>query len=88
MTDTSDKWQPIETAPQDGEFLVYDGIGVLKAGASAIDGDIMIGECDGDHGHKADFNPTHWHPLPAPPTEHDNVEPIAPGVQNFLAGGK
>lgn len=70
-------WQPIETAPKDGEsVLLY-----FPDGAPWNEGNIGIGfwagdgsdnwyasECD-SHNMTADGqrNPTHWMPLPVPP---------------------
>lgn len=58
------EWQPIETAPKDGELLVYwvcretgEGFRAVAAWSQwgwISDGDGLI-------------YPTHWMPLPAPP---------------------
>lgn len=61
-----EEWQPIETAPKDGTYiLAYEPeIGVHKASYR------YLGQYDygfrifGSHG----FNPTHWQPLPQSPT--------------------
>lgn len=55
-------WQPIETAPRDGsEILCYE------------DGMVRVcwnfGTNTWDFGDSIMDNPTHWMPLPAPPTE-------------------
>lgn len=69
-----DKWQPIETAPKDGSMLlVYgrpfsdDGQGYAKAAHVAWweDSD----ECWTPQSHAAWTEPTHWMPLPEPPTD-------------------
>lgn len=65
-------WQVIETAPKDGtEILVYNDDGEVYQASWKIDrwrlasaGQHGCGCCGGD----AEF-PTHWMPLPAPPTE-------------------
>lgn len=57
-------WQPIETAPRDGtEVLVYvpdyDSLTIAQRfGVGLWEG------ADGDY-----YYPTHWQPLPAPPSE-------------------
>ena len=65
-------WQPIETAPKDGEwFLAYwpecapeDRYLATKWCVSDIDGDCWL-----DHAEQAydDTQPTHWMPLPEAP---------------------
>lgn len=76
------KWQPIETAPKTGEvFLAYwkhmpvfvawiDGGKKEKAGFRVLmpgrDLDLYI------HGNFAPFTPTHWRPLPEPPTPENS----------------
>ena len=66
-------WQPIETAPNDGTDILIGGDysyagGVLQAywGHTHRKGDESWGwvDMEGDT-----YNPTHWMPLPAPPTE-------------------
>lgn len=65
-------WQPIETAPKDGtSVLLWDG-------EFQFTGEWMVEAIDGSHwwiatlhGQKqvaCDPQPTHWHPLPPPPT--------------------
>lgn len=53
------EWQPIETAPVEGDFLVGDSrLGRINR-AFFVDGDLMmIG---------GQWTPTHWMPLPLPP---------------------
>ena len=63
MTD----WQPIDTAPDDTEVLVYGAWiegGSFKGVTMAVlsyDGNIWF--CEGDHMEEI----THWMPLPEPP---------------------
>lgn len=52
------KWQPIETAPKDGVFIISDG---EKASVGWWYGQLLTGWLPADH------KPTHWMPLPEPP---------------------
>lgn len=56
-------WQPIETAPKDGEqFLCHDHMGFIVVAHYSM-GDLIV-SWDGE-----EFTgPTHWMPLPEPPT--------------------
>ena len=73
-------WQPIETAPRDGtEFLMTNGVNVSSGQWFAGDN----GTCDYDGAPNCDEkeagwmdwsggmqpDPTHWQPLPPPPTD-------------------
>jgi hypothetical protein len=78
------EWQPIETAPKDGRFVllhVPKGLesGVITVGAywksdaRGETGRFLKGHWDGWLGMDADIvsswcHPTHWMPLPAPPS--------------------
>lgn len=76
MTD----WQPIETAPRDGaRVLIYPGaeepmsVGYFDAGWKkrwlSLEGEVWGGcDCCGSGCTHADASPTHWMPLPQPPT--------------------
>ena len=60
-------WQPIETAPKDGKrVLVTDGFEVCDAYFRS--GEWWQYEC-GDDWYSVSINPTHWMPLPQPPTK-------------------
>ena len=77
------EWQPIETAPKDGRFLllhVPEGLesGVITIGAywkeeeRSENGRFSKGHWDGWRGMDADIissycEPTYWQPLPEPP---------------------
>jgi hypothetical protein len=65
-------WQPIETAPQDGTaFLVWMDAAVhgshvqVWCRRSAKHSGVIAGVFEFDLGK----SPTHWMPLPAPPTD-------------------
>lgn len=60
-------WQPIETAPKDGEeVLVFFGVVAMEV-ASIKDGEWIVA-CEA---RPCFAKPTHWMPLPAPPPEGD-----------------
>ena len=66
-----DGWQPIETAPKDGTDILIGGDhgysgGVLQAewGITRLGHPAGWVDMEGDT-----YNPTHWMPLPAAPTE-------------------
>ena len=71
-------WQPIETAPKDGTMVDLWGINHLthnKRGERIVNAswgvctDWMGNELeDWRHGRGEDYQPTHWMPLPPPPT--------------------
>ncbi len=60
------EWQPIETAPKDKRVLLFDGDWV-SAGAYT-DYDNFGWVMDSDEGPHSGPGPTHWMPLPAPPS--------------------
>jgi hypothetical protein len=76
------KWQPIETAPQDGTW-------VLLACGSGGDGWVVAGWLDTEHGgywhvnehwtdaHSSPIYPTHWMPYPEPPSSPETLTPAA-----------
>ncbi len=65
-----DDWQPIETAPKDGTFILVTN-GDLYAVAAWLAG-ILTSEQDWSvsfgAGLPGKFKPSHWMPLPKPPT--------------------
>lgn len=62
---TTDAWQPIETAPDDGEFLVYTPNERRKIQAAEWHSNFKV---IGNHFAFDLTKPTHWMPLPEPPT--------------------
>jgi len=67
----NNEWQPIETAPKDGtNILVFEN-------DNESDAEVMIANYYGGNGHWSiswddrgiEINPTHWMPLPKPPTK-------------------
>lgn len=62
-------WLPIESAPKDGAgFLVNcphvdDGVSMMM-----VEKGVLVSLWDGKPWHKAFSGPTHWQPLPTPPT--------------------
>lgn len=64
-----DGWQPIETAPNEGWFLVHSDRGWIGL-ARRSDPDYAPDEGWFEDEHTEFLDPawlTHWHPLPAPP---------------------
>jgi hypothetical protein len=66
-------WRPIETAPKDGTPLVlfspYDADLNCKGGLIWVSGGWRV-DRSGWRGDHAKEPPTHWLPLPAPPSEN------------------
>lgn len=62
------EWQPMETAPKEGVFLMIDAHGMMSVGAIYYA--------------KNGWFATHWQPLPTPPEPKkevtENVSPIKP----------
>jgi hypothetical protein len=60
------KWQPIDTFPKDGsDFLGYNGIYIDRTWCHCIDDE---GNGVFMHQDYVPWYPTHWMPLPEPPT--------------------
>lgn len=74
-------WQPIRTAPQDGTDVLVFGLdaGKYPMFAAAHFEDWYEPEwitCDAS---KVEFSPSHWMPLPAPPSDpHAPSSPSGP----------
>ncbi len=72
-------WQPIETAPKDGTVVDLFRCGHRVPNCSwrvnhnvLLDGWVYSPPNGGKYAfHKRDPNPTHWMPLPEPPSEID-----------------
>lgn len=58
------EWQPIETAPKDGKWLlVWNGLSAQIPAVAYYDGEVWT------HGDNTFYwNISHWMPLPAPPS--------------------
>lgn len=66
-------WQPIETAPKDGRdvdlWVIFDNGEQGRASNSSYEfGRWWSDYCGQLHSSNSDFTPTHWMPLPPPPT--------------------
>lgn len=73
------QWQPIETAPKNGEWVLLYGFEPQDTSSEHEGGwgPCVVGRSDGDEGwdvgiydsfcELAVYRPTHWMPLPAPP---------------------
>lgn len=66
------EWQPIETAPEEGEFLVFNGEEVTFASRDSDGLFWTMGYRWGEHGQMLHL--THWMPLPEPPEQIGNVK--------------
>jgi hypothetical protein len=69
-------WNPIETAPENKEVLVYskNGISVARRDSfglfyGIVDGEVPSYDEDQEDWHYEVYDPTHWMPLPNPPEE-------------------
>ena len=83
----SDEWQPIETAPKDGTWVLLSGgdCGQESDDPSCVSGQwttyLNGGQCEGhwqfawfDGGYYGWYDdPTHWMPLPNPPATGDRM---------------
>lgn len=72
------EWQPIETAPKDGTSVLlgcdYDRLGKARVTLAWWDGKWLESqywnECEEEwEDCTVQFRPTHWMPLPEPPTK-------------------
>ncbi len=67
------EWQPIETAPKDGsEVLLFVPSASFGRNVMSAVWDNDNGGCDASwvvlEGYIGEYNPTHWMPLPPPPS--------------------
>lgn len=60
------EWQPIETAPKEVKVIVWSQAIVCPCIAYRIEG--QWADSEGDWDLRDDEQPTHWMPLPEPPT--------------------
>lgn len=64
---TSEGWQPIATAPKDGRVLTFGDVGAddpaFEVAELGADGRWWVADFD------YTVSPTHWRPLPEPPTQ-------------------
>lgn len=71
------KWEPIDTAPKDGQCLVWveteDGGDVMRL--TRDERGVWIYDHEPIYCAAFYMNPTHWMPLPAPPQEHSIPAP-------------
>jgi hypothetical protein len=61
-------WQPIETAPKDGQFILANSRGEVCP-CQSRDGHRVVSNMPGYSDWTYGANATHWQPMPAPPTE-------------------
>lgn len=71
------EWQPIETAPKDGEILVAWPSGMVRS--AHRDKHWSGGPCWSTSGglYFGSLQPTHWMPLPAPPVSEPGRDPAS-----------
>ena len=71
LNENTQKWQPIETAPRDGTEIV--GRDFKNGHRAIVIFDNNEWSCVSMNGEYLGigFYPTHWMPLPTPPTEED-----------------
>lgn len=73
------EWQPIESAPKDGTWILTIISGLWAGGTPYLpavvrwekrygEGWLSVEQEDNGEGPMHEFMPTHWMPLPAPPT--------------------
>jgi hypothetical protein len=72
------RWQPIESAPQDETEILVHMFGNTQAVVffDSVDKDGFVWKTADGIGYQQDA-PTHWMPLPAPPTDRKEVMPSA-----------
>lgn len=69
------KWQSIETAPKDGTIVLVCGVGCDGYFVADVkwhgDHCLMFDPCTDGYSIETDL-PTHWMPLPPPPSDHQS----------------
>ena len=70
MSEESNKWQPIESAPLGVDVLIYIDKEIQLAYGKTNKSGKFCGWCifDGGGDYSLSGKPTHWMPLPNPPT--------------------
>jgi len=62
-------WLPIESAPKGGQSVIWGRAGWQPQQGHWANGPVFASEWDSDIGYLTpSFQPTHWQPLPAPPS--------------------
>lgn len=61
------QWQPIETAPKDGQHIL-----IAMPSGTIVSAVWYAGGWEVDHTGSDEQHATHWMPLPEPPTEPDS----------------
>jgi hypothetical protein len=60
------EWQPIETAPKNGDFLIFFTTGYISVGR-LFSGKYLAADSFGASRKNMQPEPSHWMPLPKPP---------------------
>lgn len=75
------EWQPIETAPKDGERVDLWATDIFGHGQRFADCYWQIAQWPEQHDRwvglpegRRNWNPTHWQPLPEPPSPNQQVK--------------
>ena len=68
-------WQPISTAPKDGAEIIVVVDGNVGAAMWCIIAHGFLWSWDHGYGYGDTISPTHWMPLPEPPTNNESPPP-------------
>jgi hypothetical protein len=66
--ENSDAWQPISSAPRDGTTVLLFAPGWDSSKTGWTFGKANWQDCPFHHGGDPKYEPTHWMPLPSPPS--------------------